>query len=253
MTPHSHSREHNWLDPYAPIDVLKPAAADVWIVDGPEIEFGLGWLKVPFTTRMTVVRLRGGDLVLHSPVRHTAALQTAVEALGPIRYLIAPNSLHYWWLPDWKARLPGATVLAVPGLQKGAKRRVVVDMELTGHDTPWPEEIDMLIVSGDVLTEAVFFHRASRTLILTDLIENFEPKRIHGWFYRVLMKIGGVIDPDGKAPFDMRLSFFRHQKPLRSAVRRMINWQPERVIISHGRWYEADGVKELKRAFRWVL
>lgn len=32
----------------------------------------------------------------------------------------------------------------------------------------------------------------------------------------------------------------------------MIEWNPERVIMAHGRWYEHDGVAELKRAFRWL-
>ena len=51
----------------------------------------------------------------------------------------------------------------------------------------------------------------------------------------------------------MRLSFFRQHKAVRAAVQRMIAWEPERIIIAHGRWYARDGVAELKRAFRWVL
>ena len=33
----------------------------------------------------------------------------------------------------------------------------------------------------------------------------------------------------------------------------MIALDPERVIIAHGRWYDANGTEELKRAFRWLL
>ena len=33
----------------------------------------------------------------------------------------------------------------------------------------------------------------------------------------------------------------------------MIDWDPERVILAHGRWFERDGAAELKRAFGWVL
>lgn len=106
---------------------------------------------------------------------------------------------------------------------------------------------------GDVLTEAVLFHRATRSLVLTDLIENFEPKRVHSWFLKLIIKIAGAADPDGRAPFDMRLSFLRRRRALRMAVHQMLAWQPERVIISHGRWYDKDGAAELRRAFRWVL
>ena len=82
------------LNLYEPINVLKPVAADLWIVDGPQIEFGMGPLKFPFTTRMTILRLRNGELILHSPVALTPALRSAVELLGPVRFLVAPNSLH---------------------------------------------------------------------------------------------------------------------------------------------------------------
>lgn len=241
------------LDLYEPIDVLKPVAPDLWIVDGPRIGFGVGPFEFPFTTRMTVIRLRNGDLILHSPVALAPALRAAVELLGPVRFLVAPNSLHYWWLPDWKGVFPGAEVLAVRGLQERAKRQIAVDRLLVADNSPWPTEIDLLVVRGDVLTEAVLFHRASRTLILTDLIENFEPGRIHSWFLRLLVRLAGAADPDGKAPLDMRLSFFRRRRALRAAVRQMLAWQPERVIIAHGRWYDKDGAAELRRAFRWVL
>ena len=60
-------------------------------------------------------------------------------------------------------------------------------------------------------------------------------------------------DPDGKAPLDMQLSFFRSYQALRRAVRQMIIWAPERIIIAHGRWYRQNAVKELRRSFRWVL
>jgi hypothetical protein len=33
----------------------------------------------------------------------------------------------------------------------------------------------------------------------------------------------------------------------------MVAWAPERIVLAHGRCYEADGTAELKRAFRWIL
>ncbi|MBZ9987640.1 DUF4336 domain-containing protein [Mesorhizobium sp. BH1-1-5] len=237
---------------YVPLNVLKPVAPDLWIVDGPEITLNRIGLKLPFTTRMTVIRMSNGDLILHSPVEFSPGLHSALDKLGPIRFLVAPNSLHYWWIPDWKAQLRDVPVYAVPGLEKRAKRPIQVDQLLMDRQSPWPNEIDLLVVKGDVLTEAVFFHRVSRTLILTDLIENFELNRIHSWFLRLLVHLSGAADPDGKAPIDMQLTFFRSSQALRKAVRQMIVWAPERIIFAHGRWYEKDGVKELRRAFRWV-
>jgi hypothetical protein len=102
------------------------------------------------------------------------------------------------------------------------------------------------------MTEVVFFHRASRTLILTDLIENFEPRKL-GFVMRWLTWLGGVQDPDGAMPRDMRLTYAKRKDDLRTAVETMVAWNPERVILAHGRWYQTNGTQELRRAFRWLL
>jgi hypothetical protein len=49
------------------------------------------------------------------------------------------------------------------------------------------------------MEEVVFFHRKTRTLILADYIENFEADKV-GFFYAWLVRLGGIVDPDGKAP-----------------------------------------------------
>lgn len=84
-------------------------------------------------------------------------------------------------------------------------------------------------------------------------IENFEPGRTSSRLMRWLTRIGGVRDPDGGMPRDMRLSFRQHKAGLRSAIERMIAWNPERIILAHGRWYTRAGTYELRRAFGWLL
>jgi hypothetical protein len=49
------------------------------------------------------------------------------------------------------------------------------------------------------MEEMVFFHRKTRTLILADFIENFEPEKV-GSLYVWLLRLAGVADPDGKTP-----------------------------------------------------
>lgn len=47
----------------------------------------------------------------------------------------------------------------------------------------WDGEIDQVLVQGTrIMREVAMFHRASRTLILVDLIENFTDAMPHtGW------------------------------------------------------------------------
>ena len=80
-----------------------------------------------------------------------------------------------------------------------------------------------------------------------------EPSRVRSWAYRLLLRLGGVSDPDGAMPRDMRLAFRRHRPQLKRGIEQMIAWDPERIILSHGRWYDRDGAAELRRAFRWLL
>lgn len=243
------------LEEYQPINTLKPVADDLWIVDGPVIGMAYFGFRLPFTTRMTIVRLADGALWVHSPTPAEDALLRSVDALGPVRFLVAPNKIHYWWIGEWKARYPEAVTFAAPGVRAHARKRVAAFDRDLGAEAPaeWSAEIGQVAVPGDFLTEIDFFHRASRTLILTDLIENFEPGRIPCWHMRLLMKLGGVADPDGKMPYDLRATFLRHKKEFRAAVETMLGWRPERILLAHGRWYDRDGEAELRRACRWVL
>jgi hypothetical protein len=70
---------------------------------------------------------------------------------------------------------------------------------------------------------------------------------------RWLTRIGGVQDPDGKTPLDLRMTFAGQKSKLRGTIEKIIGWEPQRVIFAHGRWYNSDGARELRRSFRWVL
>ena len=241
---------------YTPLDTLKPVAADIWIVDGPIVAMAALGMRMPFPTRMTVVRLPDGGLWCHSPIAPDATLFEAIDALGPVRHLVSPNLLHYAHIAAWKRRYPQATAWASPGVrQRAASQRIEVHFDADLDDAPsadWAGSIDQLLFRGSrVMQEFVFLHRASGTLILADLIENFEGERLP-MAMRWMARLGGVIDPDGKAPLDMRLTYLGHKDEARACLARMLAWQPQRVILAHGRCYLDNAPAELARAFRWL-
>lgn len=239
---------------YTPLGVLKPFAPSLWIVDGPEIGMRVLGMRMPFPTRMTVVRLPSGRLWVHSPIAWDDALGAALAELGEVAFLVAPNTLHYWYLEDWQARFPAARSYAPPGLARRARKPVRVDETLgDGPPAAWEGCFEQAVALGPILTEAVFWHIPSRTLILTDLIENFELRRVRSRLLRWVLGVAGGADPDGRAPWDMRLSFLGHRRKLRAVVARMVAWAPERIVVAHGRCYDGDGITELRRAFRWIL
>jgi len=239
------------MEVYAPIQVFKPVDDNIWIVDGPLISFK----GLPFPTRMTVIRLQSGELFIHSPIELDDRLKQEIDQLGPVKHLISPNRIHYWWIEEWSKTYPNAIKWAAPGSEEAAaKQGWRFDQKLV--DTPdaaWMMEIDQLIVRGSrLLEEVVFFHKPSKTLILADLIENFESNKVQSRFLSFLMKLAGNLDPDGKLPIDLRLGFLGRHARLRESIKTLLSWQPEKIILAHGRWYPSNGTAELKRAFRWV-
>jgi len=76
---------------YPPLNTLKPVAENLWIVDGPVIRFGFPWPKLPFPTRMTVIRLGSGVLFVHSPTPLTPSLRAEIERQGRVGFLVGPN------------------------------------------------------------------------------------------------------------------------------------------------------------------
>lgn len=240
---------------YPPLNKFKPVAENVWIVDGPMIRFGIPWPKMPFSTRMTIIRIKGSDLFIHSPTPLTDSLRGEIREIGNVRHIIGPNRIHYWWIPEWHTAFPKADVWLAPRIREQAGDRIDFSApELTTETGyPWDEEIRTLPVEGGFMTEVEFFHPVTSTLILTDLIENFEPHKLTSMFVRWIAWLGGVLDPDGKMPRDLRLTFVRQKPQLKAAIEKMISWNPKRVIIAHGRWYQDNGTYELRRAFRWAL
>ena len=78
--------------------VLTPFAEGVW-VDSTSVRI----LGMPLTATMTVLRLSDGSLLVHSPVGLTPERRAAIEALGPVAHLYAPNLYHHLWLGEWAA------------------------------------------------------------------------------------------------------------------------------------------------------
>lgn len=242
---------------YEPINQLKRVAKNIWIVDGGQIEMDVKLFKMPFSTRMTIIRLSDGSLWCHSPIKPTVDLLKDVSQLGKVTHLVSPNMLHYAYISEWKKYYPNAISWASPGVeQRAASQNISVTFDAAlENEAPatWDKEIDQLIFGGSrILDEVVFFHKASRTLILTDLIENFEPTRTESGLLRLIHRLGRVADPDGRTPVDLRMTFLGREKIARASYEKMLAWQPDKIILAHGRWYPENGVAELKRAFRWL-
>lgn len=226
---------------------LQPFGEDLYVLDGPTISF----LGLPLPTRMALAKLRDGSIWVWSPVELTPEIENAVSGLGEVRHIIAPNKFHNMSVAQWSDRWPEARVHGAPGLAK-RKPDLRVDATLTeAPDSAWAEDFDQLIFTGSAFVEeAVFFHRPTRTALLTDLVMRLEPEDVSG-VSGLLARILGIVGEGGRAPLELRLSFIRRALA-RSHRDRLLAWEPERLLISHGTCLESGATETLSRALAWI-
>lgn len=229
---------------YEPINVYKPVAPDIGIVDGPFEYLTVAGVRLPlpFTTRMTIVRLTNGDLFLHSPTRFDERLANELRELGTIRHLVSPNQFHYAHIGEWLEAFPQAIAWASPRVRARSRaRHVEIDFTRDLHADPpeeWRGEIDQTLFPGGYFKEFIFFHRASKTLILTDTIINLELDKI-GEPWRTATKLTGMYHPHGQIFFGMRLPLRLQPRKARAALEKIHSWRPQRILLSHGRCFDA--------------
>ncbi|MFL5285919.1 MAG: DUF4336 domain-containing protein [Rhodopila sp.] len=197
------------------------------------------------------MRLGDGGLFVWSPIALTAGLKAEVDALGEPGFVVAPNKLHHLHLAEWKAAYPQAKLIAPPGLRR-RRSDLAFDADLMDAPDPdWAGDIDQVLFAGSfAVTEAVFFHRASRTAIFADLIQSLPRDLVKGW-RRDLARLGGILEPTYGIPGDWRASFL-NRTAARAALARILAWDIERVVIAHGAPAEHDGKAFVRRAFTWL-
>ncbi|MEC7763169.1 MAG: DUF4336 domain-containing protein [Pseudomonadota bacterium] len=228
--------------------MLEEFAADIWLANGSEVTAAMGF---HYPTRMVIVRLPNGALWVWSPVELTDGLRAGVEALGTVRYLVAPNHLHHVFIGDWARAFPEAEVWAAPGL--AAKRG---DLTITGTlddvaDGAWSEVIEQVVVTGNRLTtEVVFYHRPSRTVLVCDLLQQLPVGWFKGW-RAIVARLDGMVGLEPGVPKKFRVAF-KDKDAARTAVRRILAWPARAVVIAHGAPVTADGKAFLERAFAWL-
>jgi len=226
---------------------LEPVAPDVWTARRP-----LRMLGVQLGTRMTVVRLGDGALFVHSPVRLDAPLRAAVDALGTVRFVVAPSRYHHMFAGDWVAAYPGATLHGAPGLPD--KRPDLPFAGVLGGDAgglPWADAFEHRLVEGvPLFNEVVFLHRASSTLITSDLALNIGPDS--PWLTRTIFRAMWHYDRLGWSRPE-RWLYVRDRAAMRRSFTAILDWAPERMVLAHGRPVDHSAAARLRAAYAWLL
>ncbi len=240
------------LEPYEPQGALQPIGHEIWIVEGPVIGFRWLGLRLPFTTRMTIVRLADGGLWVHSPIELGADLAAAVDALGPVRHLVAPNRIHYWWLPAGSGAIRGVG-LASPTTRAGRYAMASASTAAWARSRRSPgrgRSSSSWSGAGTSPRPSSFTPPRARSSSPTSSrasrpIGSRAPSSAFSAAPRALF----IRRQDAARPEDDLPRQGRGGARGRAPHDRMA---PERIVIAHGRWYRENAEAELRRAFRWA-
>jgi hypothetical protein len=225
---------------------LRPITDELW---GATYDLMMNGI-VHFPGRMTVVRLADGGLWLCSPIPIDDALAAELAALGPVAHIVAPNRLHHLHLPGAIERYPKATVWAAPGLpekRKDVSFHGVLDDEAS---PPWSDELPHVFLAGSPwMNEVVFLHRASRSLVITDLMFNLH--HVRGWFTRLVLRMVRAYRRPGQSRL-VRVTT-KDRDAFATSLRRMLAWDIDRIVLAHGEIVADDPKGTLAGALAWVL
>ncbi len=227
--------------------VLQPFGTDIWLANSGEVD--VAGFRYP--TRAVVIRLGGGGLLVWSPVALTPALRAAVDALGEVRHLVAPNSLHHLFLGQWRDVYPMARLHAPPGLRQ-KRRDIAFHGDLgDGAASEWAGDLDQVVIPGNLITtEVVFFHLASRTLLFADLLQQFAPGSLSGW-RALVARLDLMMEAEPQVPRKFRAAFIGRAQT-RAAIQQVLAWPAEQVVMAHAPPVRANGQAFVARAFGWL-
>lgn len=220
-------------------------AKDLWIAERPQRFYGL-----EVGTRMTVIRLADGSLLLHSPVALDPELRRELDSIGRVRFAVAPNRVHHLYAGEVAEVYPEAQLWVAPGLDR--KRPDLKFVGVLGDEAPaeWNAEVGQVFFRGRPYeNEVVFLHRTSRTLIMCDLAFNFGPRAALST--RLLLKLLGSYGRFGPSRLDPLL--IRDRRAARQSLERILAWDFDRVVVAHGDVLESEGHNALRRGYSWLL
>lgn len=216
---------------------MRKLAEKLWVKTYP-----LSVLGTSHGRTVTIIRLNAGKVILHSMAPFSEADIQEIRSIGEPGWLVEAMLLHDTYAREGRERFPGVPFLGPAGFDK-----VVGFPTLPLIPTPeeWSGEINVVEVKGaPSLREHVMLHRASRTLILADLIFNFSSEE-QGWDRFFHRYIAGFKRYPGMSRI-FRLCI-KDTPAFKASIDEIMALDFDRIVVGHGEVIERDGKALLKR------
>ena len=223
---------------------LTAFAEGLWLDTAP-----VRFLGLRLTSNMTVIRLRGGSLLVHSPLALTPDRRAAVESLGPVAHLYAPNLFHHLHLGAWAAAFPAARVHAPVTM---ARKRPDLRIDRTHPGPPeaaFAGAVEELPIAGFRLAETVLLCPAAHALVVADLVHHIGRPE-HAWT-RLYTRAMGFYDRPALSRM-IRWTAFPDRPAARRSLDEVLARPFDRLVVGHGAPFAAGGREVLAAAYRWL-
>lgn len=206
-----------------------------------------------FEARTSIIRCGDGSLLVHSPGPLDDAARDEIASLGRVRAIIAPGNFHHLHVAACQRAFPGAETWICPGVER--REHVLRYDRILGDQAPAsvaPEIGQVLVRGGRAMCEVAMLHRPSRTLLLVDVLENFTDATPGvNWLVRAIFKALGMWNNPTPAP-EYRFAW-KDRRAARGSLERILAWDFERIVISHGDLIDHHAKDVARRAWRRIL
>lgn len=200
-------------------------APGVWSVT-MQVRLGLG-MSIP--ARTVILARPNGGLVVISPTRFDAPTEQAIDALGRVELIVAPNGFHHLFARKAAARWPEARVLASKAI--AVKQPDLEALWLDDAADELAPGIRAFPIRGmPKVQEWVFWHEASRTLVVADLFFNLQ--HADTWLTGLALRAFGTYKRFAMSRFF--LSGVKDGEAFAASVAPLLDLPLERLVVGHG-------------------
>ena len=192
------------------------------------LQFPLRACGIDFRRNVTLMRLRDGRVIIHSTAPFHSEDVKAILRFGQPAWLVEATSMHDTFARAGRGAFPEIPYLVPADFVKGSG--AAPDPQ-SGIPKEWADEIEALKIEGlRLVDECALLHRASRTLVLADLLTHFPPET-HGRSRFFVQRIMRLPDLVGISSF-FRL-MIRDKGRFAESMRVLLGWDFERIIVAH--------------------
>lgn len=209
------------------------------------LQYELKLLGADMQRHVAVLRLNSGRIVIHSTGPFTPPDAADINALGPVGYLMDVMLRHDTFSQHGREVFPQATFLGPEGFSKVVGFPVA---PLLPAPSEWGDEIEILRVDGvPSMEEHAVFHRASRTLIVADLLFDPDPEA-SGWTHFLMSMVAGRKDGPG---ISRAVRWTTKDKAgFRRSLEQIAAWDFDRIIVGHGAIVPHGGKQQFREALQ---